>query len=162
MSLMLYPGAHVSGSGSSARIWVCSGGNSQTYSSLKWYILGNFNVKTQSLLVYSSILNRISCQTVICRHVSWCLEQVNFAVMDGVLYYFSPAGPALPDHWRLAVPESLQMILMKKHHHEKFAGHVTEQKKYTALSVWYWWQRMNDMHHFCLDGPCTYWWPLHL
>lgn len=75
------------------------------------------------------------------------LEKSNFEIMDGVLYYLSPT---LPDQWRLAVPASLRMTLMKEHHTGKFAGHFTERKMYATLSTRYWWQGMRaDVRHFC-------------
>lgn len=75
------------------------------------------------------------------------LERANFEIIDGVLHYLSPA---LPDCWWLAVPASLQMILMKEHHDGKFAGHFAERKTYVTLSVRYWWQGMTtDVRHFC-------------
>ena len=75
------------------------------------------------------------------------LEKVNFEIVDGVLFYFSPI---LPDHWRLAVPKSLREVLMKEYHDGTFAGHFGEQKIYKTLSTRYWWQGMRaDVRCFC-------------
>ena len=75
------------------------------------------------------------------------LEQDQFQLVDGVLYYISPLAP---EHWRLAVPEPLRMTLMKEHHSGKFAGHFAERKVYATLSRRYWWKGMRaDVRHFC-------------
>lgn len=46
------------------------------------------------------------------------LEKVNFEVIDGVLYY---ENPTVPGYWRIAVPKSLRLTLLKESHGGKFS-----------------------------------------
>ena len=68
------------------------------------------------------------------------LQESNFDVVDGVLYFESPANPG---QWRIAVPEKLKLTLLKESHGGKFAGHFSEKKLYSTLRTKYWWKRMR-------------------
>ena len=75
------------------------------------------------------------------------LEKPNFEILDGVLCY---RNPAIPDGWRIAVPQDLRSILMKENHEGRFAGHFAERKLYCTLRARYWWQGMRaDVRRFC-------------
>ena len=60
------------------------------------------------------------------------LQESNFDVVDGVLYFESPADPG---QWRIAVPEKLRLTLLKESHGRKFAGHFSEKKLYAPNQV---------------------------
>ena len=75
------------------------------------------------------------------------LEKDNFEVVDGVLFYLSPASP---DRWRLAVPESLKLTLLQEYHGGKLARHFAERKLSATLSTQYWWRGMRaDVRRYC-------------
>ena len=75
------------------------------------------------------------------------VEKPNFDVIDGVLYY---ENPAIPGCWRIAVPKSLRLTLLKESHGGKFAGHFSEKKIYSTLRTKYWWKGMRaDVRRYC-------------
>ena len=75
------------------------------------------------------------------------IERLNFEVIDGVLYY---ENPAIPGYWRIAVPKSLRLTLLRESHGGKFAGHFSERKIYATLRTKYWWKGMRaDVRRYC-------------
>ena len=47
------------------------------------------------------------------------MDKPNFEVFEGVLYY---EDPAIPGYWRIAVPNSLSLTLLKESHWESLLG----------------------------------------
>ena len=69
------------------------------------------------------------------------LEQDQYEIIDGILNHESPTNPG---HWRIVVPECLQLKVVEEAHSGRFAGHFAERRIYNTLKKAYWWKGMRS------------------
>ena len=75
------------------------------------------------------------------------LEGPQYDMLDSVLHHENPNQPG---EWRIVVPGSLRMGLLKEMHGGRFSGHFAWRKTYCTLRKKYWWKGMcGDVERFC-------------
>ena len=69
---------------------------------------------------------------------------------SSVRYARQHENPNQPGEWRIVVPGSLRMGLLKEMHGGRFSGHFAWRKTYCTLRKKYWWKgKCGDVEHFC-------------
>jgi len=74
------------------------------------------------------------------------LDQSNFTLLEGVLYFIDPHSKQL----RLALPRSVRQTILQESHSGAFSGHFAAHGLYKKLARQFWWKHMySDVYHHC-------------